>query len=229
MSIVSTRPAKIDNTTRMTTASMPAALTLLQTLEAMAERAPEDGFTLREILDQLDESAFGAGLFFLALPCCIPFLYGVPQVVSLPMMALAGQMAAGQDQPWMPDKFSQRKIDRKGLTQMAKGGRKWLGWIETFSKPRLTGITGRRSERIIGLFLCLFSASIMVPLPMTNTVPGFGVALASFGLINKDGVLVILGLLLGFAWIFGLVVLGPVALLAAIGTLKDWVIGFTAS
>lgn len=208
---------------------MPAALTLLQTLEAMAERAPEDGYTLREILDQLDESAFGAGLFFLALPCCIPFLYGVPQIVSLPMMALAGQMAAGRDQPWMPDKFSQRKIDRTGLVQMARGGRKWLGWIETFSRPRLTVITGKRSERIVGLCLSLFSASILLPLPMTNTVPGFGVALASFGLINRDGLLVLLGLLLGFAWVAGLVVLGPVALLAAIGALKDWVIGFAPS
>ena len=57
----------------------------------------------------------------------------------------------------------------------------------------------------------------------------FGVALASFGLINKDGVLVILGLLLGFAWIFGLVVLGPVALLALIGAAKDAIMGLTAS
>jgi hypothetical protein len=188
----------------MTSTSIPAQHTLLQTLEAMAARAPEDGFTLHEIMDQLDESAFGAGLFFLALPCCIPFLYGVPQVVSLPMMALAGQMAAGREQPWMPEKFGHRKIDRKGLTQMATGGRKWLGWIESFAKPRLTGITGKKSERVIGFFLCLFSASILVPLPMTNTVPGFGVALASFGLMQKDGLMVIGGMVLGSAWIMGL-------------------------
>ncbi|MFN3314148.1 MAG: exopolysaccharide biosynthesis protein, partial [Hyphomonas sp.] len=57
--------------------------TLLQTIEALAEAAPEEGFSLREIFDRLDESAFGASLFLLALPCCIPFLYGVPQVVAL--------------------------------------------------------------------------------------------------------------------------------------------------
>lgn len=204
LSIVSTPLAKIGNTARMTTASIPAERTLLQTLEAMAARAPEEGFTLHEIMDQLDESAFGAGLFFLALPCCIPFLYGVPQVVSLPMMALAGQMVAGREQPWMPEKFGQRKIDRKGLSQMATGGRKWLGWIETFAKPRLTRITGKKSERVIGFFLCLFSASILVPLPMTNTVPGFGVALASFGLMQKDGLMVIGGMVIGSAWIMGL-------------------------
>ena len=196
--------------------------TLLQTIEAMAARAPEEGYSLREIFDQLDESAFGAGLFLLALPCCIPFLYGVPQIVALPMMALAVQMALGHEQPWLPDTLGDRKINREGLTAMAEGGRKWLGWIETFSKPRLTTITGPRSERLVGFALCVFCASILVPLPMTNTVPGFAVALAAFGLINKDGLLVVLGSLLGFVWVTSLLVLGPTAVLTAIHYGKDW-------
>ncbi|MCA8900975.1 MAG: exopolysaccharide biosynthesis protein [Hyphomonas sp.] len=191
--------------TDMTASPATTEKTLLQSIEEMAAGAPEDGYTLREILDRLDESAFGAGLFLLALPCCIPFLYGVPQVVSLPMMALAAQMAMGREQPWLPEALANRKINREGLANTAKGGRKWLGWIETFTKPRLTVITGPRSEQIVGLALCLFCASILVPLPMTNTVPGFAVALAAFGLMHKDGVLVISGLLAGTLWIFGLV------------------------
>ena len=203
--------------------------TLLQVIEAMANNAPEEGYTLREIFDHLDESAFGAGLFLLALPCCIPFLYGVPQVVALPMMALAAQMALGHEQPWLPDALGTRKIDRAGLTAMAKGGRKWLGWVENFSKPRLSGITGPRSERIIGAVLCIFCASILVPLPATNTVPGFGVALAAFGLINRDGVLVVIGCLLGFVWVSSLLILGPTALIAAIHFGKDWLTGLVRS
>jgi hypothetical protein len=199
--------------------------TLLQTVEGMAAGAPEEGYSLREIFDQLDESAFGAGLFLLALPCCIPFLYGVPQVVALPMMALAVQMAMGKEQPWLPDALGTRKINRDGLTAMAKGGRKWLGWIEKFSKPRLTTITGPRSERLIGLILCIFCASILVPLPMTNTVPGFAVALAAFGLINKDGILVIVGCILGILWVGMLLVLALPVALAAIYFSTQWLIG----
>ncbi len=203
--------------------------TLLQVVEAMAAGAPEDGYTLRQIFDHLDESAFGAGLFLLALPCCIPFLYGVPQVVSLPMMALAAQMALGHEQPWLPDALGNRKIDRKGLTAMAKGGRKWLGWIEAFSKPRFTKITGPRSERLLGLVLCIFCASILVPLPMTNTVPGFAVALAAFGLINKDGLLVIIGCVLGIVWVSMLLVLALPVALAAIYFSAHWITGLLGS
>lgn len=203
--------------------------TLLQIVEAMAAGAPEGGYTLREIFDHLDESAFGAGLFLLALPCSIPFLYGVPQVVSLPMMALAAQMALGHEQPWLPDALGNRKIDRKGLTAMAHGGRKWLGWIETFSKPRFTKITGPRSERLLGLVLCIFGASILVPLPMTNTVPGFAVALAAFGLINRDGILVIIGCVLGILWVSMLLALALPVALTAIHFALMWVLGLFSS
>ncbi|KCZ86908.1 ExoD family protein [Hyphomonas hirschiana VP5] len=179
--------------------------TLLQTIELLAEAAPEEGFSLREIFDRLDESAFGAGLFLLALPCCIPFLYGVPQVVALPMLALAFQMVIGREEPWLPAKLAARKIDRKGLTQMAQGGRKWFGWIEAIIRPRLSFITGRNSERVIGLFLFIFSASILVPLPMTNTVPGMAVAITAFGLMQKDGLAVMGGIVLGTFWVGALI------------------------
>ena len=203
--------------------------TLLQTIEAMAHEAPEEGYSLREIFDRLDESAFGAGLFLLALPCCIPFLYGVPQVVALPMMALALQMALGHEQPWLPDALGNRKIDRSGLTAMAQGGRKWLGWIENFSKPRFSTLTGPRSERLVGFILCIFCASILVPLPMTNTVPGFAVALAAFGLINRDGFLVVIGCVLGIVWVSMLLVLALPIALAAIHFALLWLSGLFSS
>ncbi len=189
----------------MTIKASGAPRTLLQTIEDLAAAAPEEGFSLREIFDRLDESAFGAGLFLLALPCCIPFLYGVPQVVALPMLVLTGQMVMGREEPWIPEALGARKIDRKGLVQMATGGRKWLGWIEAIVKPRLGAITGARSERVIGAFLFAFCCSILVPLPMTNTVPGFAVAVAAFGLMQKDGLAVIAGLVIGTVWVGGLI------------------------
>lgn len=175
--------------------------TFLQSLEAMADEAPADGFSLHYIFDRLDERAFGAALFLLALPCAIPFLYLVPQIVSLPMMALTLQMLAGRQEPWLPERFATRKIDKAGLTRMSSFGRKWFGWLERISRPSLTWLTGRKSERVIALFLTLFCASILVPLPSTNTIPGIGVAIVSFGLMSRDGRLVLLGLLIGSLWV----------------------------
>ena len=54
----------------------------------------------------------------------------------------------------------------------------------------------------------LFSLSILVPLPGTNTVPGFAVVVIAMGLLERDGILVILGTLLGTAWVASLIFAG---------------------
>ena len=187
---------------------MATTQTLLDTLTEMATEAPEDGLSLREIMDRLDRSAFGALLIVLAMPVSIPFLYGVPQIVSVPMIALAGQMVIGRKEPWLPAKLAQRRLSKSGLTQIATGGRKWFGWVERLARPRLQFLASKPAERIIGVLLCVFCASILLPLPLTNTVPGIAVAIVGFGLLARDGLVIIPGLLLGAGWVTGLVIFG---------------------
>ena len=185
----------------MTETADTAPRTFLQTLEAMADDAPEEGLSLYAIFDRLDERAFGASLFILALPCAIPFLWGIPQIVALPMLALGLQMLAGRHEPWLPEKFGTRKIEQAGLLRMSRFGRKWFGWLERVAHPRLTWLTGHGFARVLALFLIVFCSSILLPFPGTNTVPGIAVAIIAFGLMSRDGILVIGGTILGSAWI----------------------------
>ncbi|MEM7330304.1 MAG: exopolysaccharide biosynthesis protein [Pseudomonadota bacterium] len=192
--------------------------TFLQSLEAMAEEAPADGLSLHAILDRLEERAFGAMLFILALPCAIPFLYGVPQVVSLPMMALTLQMLAGREEPWLPEKFGSRMINKAGLERTSRFGRKWFGWLEVISHPRLTFLTGKTMERVVAIFLTAFCASILVPLPLTNSTPAIAVAIVAFGLMARDGLLVLLGAVLGSVWI-GILLTGSTWIISSLKTM----------
>ncbi len=196
--------------------------TLLDTMDGMAKAAPEDGLTLREIMDRLDQSAFGALLIVLAMPVSIPFLYGIPQIVSVPMIALAGQMVMGRAEPWLPEKLGARRMSKAGLTQIATGGRKWFGWVEKLARPRLQFLASKPAERIMGILLTIFCASIMLPLPLTNTVPGIAVAIVGFGLLAKDGLVIIPGLLLGSGWVIGLIIFGE----ALTRIIRDFVGGF---
>ena len=195
---------------------------LIAALEVIAEQAPDDGLTLAAFSEALGERVFGVLLFALAIPVCMPFLYGVPQVVALPMMAIAAQMAAGRESPWMPRRFSARVISKAGLERMARGARKWFGWVEALARPRLTVLSGPTAERLVGAIFVMFCASILVPLPATNTTPGIAIALASMGLITRDGLLVLAGLVLGAAWIAILIVGFAVFGAAFISVLKDF-------
>ena len=193
-------------------------MAISERLDQLAANAPTDTVTLSWVLDDLNERAFGLFLLFLALPCCIPFLYGIPQIVALPMMFVSVQILFGRRSPWLPEKLGARTVSKDSLTGLAERAGPWLRRIEALSRPRLTALTRAPADRIVGLALVLFSASILVPLPGTNTVPGFAVVSVSMGLLQRDGALVILGSIIGTLWIGTLIFAG--ASLASL--IKAW-------
>lgn len=166
--------------------------------------------TLGELSDAMEERAFGLLLLILALPCCLPFVYLLPQLVALPMVVLAWQMAMGRRAPWLPETLRKRRLPIDGMLDVVDRTRRYGGgFVERLAHPRLVGLTGDRGTRVIGALLVVPCLSILVPLPLTNTVPGFGVSLAAVGLIERDGLFVIAGLLIGLAWVLLLAVGGP--------------------
>lgn len=178
----------------------------------------EPSAKLGDVVDRLDERAFGFLLLLLALPCCLPFVYLLPQIVALPMLALAVQMAAGRQHPWLPQKFHERPFSVPTFQKVVMRSARYVGWIERLATPRLRFVTSHLATRLVGALLLIPTASILVPLPSTNTIPGIGVAITSLGLIERDGVLVILGLLIGFVWVGLLLFVG----LEASQLIKDW-------
>lgn len=201
------------------TGPAPEEIAISDRLEQLVVEAGGQPVSLSWVMAQLHERAFGLFLLFLALPCCIPFLYGIPQIVALPMMFVSVQILLGRRVPWLPARLGARQVTPDNLAELARRAGPWLRRIEAVSRPRLTALTRRPADQLLGLALVLFSASILVPLPGTNTVPGFAVVIVAMGLLERDGVLVGLGTLLGLAWIATLVFAG--ATLASL--IKGWI------
>ncbi|MEM8988401.1 MAG: exopolysaccharide biosynthesis protein [Pseudomonadota bacterium] len=165
--------------------------------------------SLGRIFDRMEERGFGLMLLILALPCCLPFVYLLPQLVAGPMLLLAGQMAAGRHAPWLPEKVRARSFPISSLRDVVNRSRRYVGWFEKLSRPRLLSLSSHKASRVIGLLMMPPCASILVPLPLTNTLPGIGVAIAAVGLIERDGLLILLGLTIGLGWVLLLLLGGP--------------------
>lgn len=189
--------------------------------ESGSERDRHETISLHALIEALDERAFGLGILILALPCAIPFLYGIPQIVSLPMLALAAQLAMGREHPWLPRSLGERQVSVHGLRQVVGRTRRTLGFLENLAAPRLMFLSDGVGARITGALMLIPAASILVPLPMTNTTPGIGVGIAAIGLLERDGLLILLGLGLGITWVFLLVFFGA----EAVSAIKDVVTG----
>lgn len=181
---------------------------LIEAQKVNQETSP--GFvTLGELSDGMQERAFGLLILLLALPCALPFIYGLPQLVALPMLVLTGQMARGRAAPWLPQTLRKRRLSINSLLSVLVKTRKYAGWLERLAHPRLVAISSASAQRIVGALMLVPCLSILVPLPLTNTVPGIAVGITAVGLIQRDALFIIFGLISGFLWVSLLVIGGP--------------------
>jgi hypothetical protein len=167
-------------------------------VSSLAAEAGPDGLTIRDIRDRMDERAFGLLILILTIPCLVPALYGVPQVLGIPILLLAGQILVGRKEPWLPEGVLKRRVPKAWLDRMADFATKRMGWFERLSRPRLSWLATGVGERLAALFMIL--ATLTIVLPMTNTVPSVALALLSVGLIQRDGAFVALGSAVALAW-----------------------------
>ena len=179
----------------------------------LASEAGPDGLSIREIRDHMDERAFGLLILILTIPCLVPALYGVPQVLGVPIILLAAQILVGREEPWLPEGVLRRRVPKAWLDRMADFATKRMGWFERLSRPRLKWLACGPGERLAALFMIL--ATLTIVLPMTNTVPSVALALLSVGLIQRDGLFVALGSAVAVAWAGLLIALGVGVVLGA--------------
>lgn len=162
-------------------------------------QSTNDKMSVTEIKNSLHERGFGILLAIAALPICLPVPVppGYTTFFSIPLFIFSVQMIWGMKSPWLPEWIGKKEISRKSLEKMIEKATPWLRKIESYLHPRLTYISVHAWERIIGIFAFIFTISIALPIPLTNFPPGWGILIMSLGLLNKDGLTIIVGMIVG--------------------------------
>lgn len=155
-----------------------------------------DQVTLFDILELAGERTFGFLLVLLALPSALPVPapgYSIP--FGIVIFLLAVQLMVGRVEPWFPKWFRDRSLSLAQAQGIIKAANPWLKRLESFSRPRYTFLCTSRAGRImLGAAIALMGVSMMIPLPLTNTLPAIGVFVIGFSLIEDDGFISIMGL-----------------------------------
>lgn len=191
-------------------------------IEALIDVSHGDAITLGEIIHRLRERGFGMLMMLLVLPNCVPIPVppGTSTVFSIPLIFLAAQMLYGRKEPWIPQRLAEKKIRLHYLRRMAAAVLPRLRYMQKFIAPRFAFASSKAGERLVGLCWLLLALSIAVPLPMTNFLPGMGILVSAFGLLNRDGYIMLAGLAIGMLGLLlttSVLVLGSAAILALLG------------
>jgi hypothetical protein len=180
---------------------------------------------LGELVNAFGERGIGALMLFLGLiSAVIGAIPGSTTLIGAPLLILALQLVVRRDQLWMPKWILKRSIDRQnyrvGISKVLKPLRR----IERLSRPRLSIMTSDVGEVLIGLACTGLIIILMLPIIFANLVPSLVVAGFGFGLMQRDGVVIII------AWV-GAIAFSLAAWLAwevisrAVLASWDWIAG----
>ena len=160
---------------------------------------PSNRLTVGDILVVLRDRAFALLVVLLGLPNCLPMPPPIPLVSGLLLALVAVQIIAGRPAPWLPRALLRRSIARADVERAVLRAAPIFRRLERFSRPRMTMLETAVSIRVIGVVLLILAVGIIFALPpIVGQIPlGIAVCLLGLGLVERDGVVVIAGLVIG--------------------------------
>ncbi len=183
--------------------------TLTELLQNIKEQTRAETITIGALIETFHERGFGFFLFLFALPAALPVpAVGYGTVLAAPLLLLTAQQAYGRRSVWLPKSMRGASVPRDKLHGVIDAAIPLIEKIEFLISPRLLFVTQGRMSQVIGLAGLIMALAVCVPLPFTNTVPSFGIALMAVGLMMRDGIAVLAGALVGTLWVAMLVFLG---------------------
>ncbi len=178
------------------TATRNAALG--EQLASIIEQLPEDSLTLGELLDVFGDE----GLLLLTILLTIVFLIpvsipGVSTVFGGAILLIGVSRLVGRPL-WLPRRLREKALPAAKLRPALTGGMSWVRRLERISRPhRLAGLVdGRVANLFNNLAFILAALLLMAPfgfVPFSNTLPGVALLFYGIGLIQRDGVAIVLG------------------------------------
>lgn len=159
---------------------------------------PGERIAIGTIVAALKDRAYALLVVLLGLPNCLPMPPPIPLVCGLVLVFVALQMLSGLTMPWLPQALLGRSIGRAVLSRAVSRAVPLLLRLERFSKPRLTVLGSRHAMPVLGLLVLVLALGLLVAAPFIGQIPlGLAICLVGLGLVERDGVLIVIGAGLG--------------------------------
>ena len=176
--------------------------------------------TVERIVKALGPTSFGTSLMVFSIPEVLPIpLPGMTTVVVIPTGIISWQLIRGKPEVRLPNALLKRSIPRKAFAAAVGAILPFLERAERGTRARWHWVSNPVAMRFVGLFILMLAAVIAVPTPFTAMPAAISIIIISLGMVERDGVLISLGILLGLATIamIGSIGLGILSLFVATG------------
>lgn len=177
----------------------------IKTLEGLLDRIAQENRGRERVTIESAVKAAGSRSFgpLLLVPGLIAFsplsgIPGVPTMVGVMVFLISGQLLIGRAAFWFPQFVLRRSVSKRRFKQAMKMLRKVARFMDRLLKPRLCFLV----EGVATYFIAAVSLAMALVAPLLELLPfvisGVGAVLTcfGFGLLARDGVLVLVALTL---------------------------------
>jgi hypothetical protein len=176
----------------LTITSTGRPLRFSDTLERLGSRGGEKLF-LGEIVEAFGERAFGAVMLLFAIVNMLPWPPGGTTLTGAPLLFLSAELAWGRETLWLPHWIGRASVSRETFRRLSGRLIRSIRFSEALSRPRLYFLTGRLGQGLIGLACLVLSAILVLPVFGGNLLPAVAMGLFALGIMQRDGLAVLLG------------------------------------
>lgn len=176
-------------------------------LDCLEEPVRKEGeTTVGTLVDALGAPSFGPLLVAIGLAGVTP-LSAVPTVPSL-LALCAGlvtvQLVFGRKAFWLPRFIRDRQVTRGRIRMSTRLARKPARMVDHVLKRRLTFLTGGLADRLVALVVLVIACAVppLELVPLAAGLPSLAILAFGLGLIARDGLLVLIALLVSGVSLF---------------------------
>ncbi|WJS86625.1 exopolysaccharide biosynthesis protein [Paracoccus sp. TOH] len=176
-------------------------------LAAVAGDDTRERISVADLLALLKGRAIAVLLVLFAFPNALPAPPGTSGILGLPLIYLSFQMMADRP-PWLPGFIAGRSVARADFASVVARCAPFLAKAERLLSPRLPALTRPVAVRLTGALCLGLSLVLLLPIPLGNMLPGLAICVLALGVLERDGLWIIVGQLLalaGFAVVWGVI------------------------
>ncbi len=167
----------------------------------------------------LGRRSIGGLLLILALPMALPIpAPGISVIFGIPLILISAQLLIGRRLAWLPLRLARRSIPRAEFVAWVDRALPMLRRFEHIVRPRAVWLAGDWVLIPVGAICLLLAVIITLPIPLGHMVPGAAISLLALGLMERDGLVIGLGMIIAAIGI--VIVTAASAAVAAI--LRAW-------
>lgn len=159
--------------------------------------------SVSEIVAALGDRTFALLIVFLGLPNCIPMPPPIPLISAFMLMIIAVQMARRAPTPWLPARVARATLAQKDVARVAARALPAVLVMERWSSARLQWFPPAMAALVMGALLFFLGLCILFAAPIIGQIPfGLAVCCIGLGLVERDGVIVLIGTVIAAIGLF---------------------------